>query len=149
MSLNAHFLRSRYLIDDASLISQEDAQAYLTALFAIAAIDDLVAAEEALIVSYAETLGAADLVPAAREAAGGASLSSLILNLSDSHIRRCLFRDAVMVAHADGRVSTEEEAALSKLAAVLELTPTSAANIAAWVQDDIAHTRRLGEVLGG
>ena len=113
---------------------------YVAILSEVAHSDGLDADEQAILAQYASRfevdLDALPDVPA--------ELSDLSWNM-----RILVYRDACMLASADGSVSPGEEAHLAGLASRMALPPAVTERVRAWVRDYGNLLERLGDLLSG
>ena len=111
---------------------------YVAALSEVAHSDGLHAAEMGILEEHAARFGIdLDQLPA------------LPPDLSDlpAATRTLVYRDAYMLALADGELSRPEEQRLAELAGSLGLTPANAESIRVWVHDYATLLDRFEELL--
>ncbi len=120
--------------------------AYITALVCVARENGIVESESRVIQGIADILGAMPFtVSRALAASGEHHLEPALQALSDHpSMMAMLYRDALLVARADGEVSPDEEGALIRIATQLGLSrehrkaATEAADMLARVRQTMA-----------
>ena len=132
-----------YGIDESLPMAVVDA--YVTALVCVAKANGIVQSESRVIAGVAEILGAMPFT-VSRAMGGGADLGRALATLAgDPHLIAMLYRDAILVARADGITSAEEEVALMQIATQLGVTrkqreaATAAADLLSQVRQTMTH----------
>lgn len=112
---------------------------YVAILSEIAHSDGVDAEEQAILEQYASQFGVdLDALPRVPADLSGVSWGTRVL----------VYRDAFMMALADGTSSSEEEEQLAELAERMKLPESATESVQVWVRDYVALLERLDELLG-
>ena len=132
-----------YGLQDAPSAAVVDA--YVTSLVCVARANGIVQSESRVIAGIAEILGAMPFTVSRAMAGGGDLGAALAVLAGDSHLVALLYRDAILVARADGVTSAEEEVTLMQIATQLGVTraqreaATAAADLLSQVRQTMTH----------
>lgn len=141
-----NLLAGAYLYGLDKPLASDLVTAYVTALVCVARENGIVESESRVIQGIADILGAMPFtVSRALAGSSGHDLETALRALADHpSMMAMLYRDALLVARADGEVSSDEEAALMRMATQLGLSrehrkaATEAADLLAKVRQTMA-----------
>ncbi len=141
-----NLLAGSYLYGLEKPLPADIVTAYITALVCVARENGIVESESRVIQGIADTLGAMPFtVSRALAGSAGHELEESLSALADRpSMMAMLYRDALLVARADGEVSEGEETALMRMATQLGLSrehrkaATEAADLLARVRQTMA-----------
>ncbi len=141
-------LAARYLYGLETPLERDLVEAYITALVRVAQANGIVESESRVLQGAADSLGAPPFLLSGlmgRRDETDFQTALLKLRTRPSMIVM-LYRDAMLVAHADGEVTTEETDVLSGVAKQLGLSPDQVAEANAAVEELEGLRRRMASL---